>query len=155
MQRRVAVLVASQRVGTRLDAAGDVGGKRHAAEHPPVPVIAVGGFGQPPELVTGGRVGPEPQEFAYDLRVRVAPRVMERGGPGAVSRVEIHAEFDQRGDHRRVGCVQRGAVQRSRAEVVAGVRVGSRAKASGNLLGGGRLEEVPTAPIVAGLGGRG
>ena len=66
VQRRVAVLVASLRVGTRLDATIDVGDKGHTAEHPPVPVIAVGGVGAPAELVTGGRVGPEPQEFAYD-----------------------------------------------------------------------------------------
>ena len=152
VQRRAAVRVASERVGARLDAAHDIGGERHAAEHPPVPVIAVGGVSHPAVLVTGGRIGPEPKEFARDERVRVAPRAIERGGLVTVPRVEICAEFNQRAYHRQVRRIPRSTVQGSHAEVVAGVGVGPEAKAIHYLRGRGRSEETPTAPVIAGLG---
>ena len=157
VQRRAAVLVASQRVGTCLDAADDVGGERHAAEHPPVPVIAMGGVGHAAELVTRGRIGPEPQELARHERVRVAPRAMQRSGSVSVPCVEIGSGLGQRADHRRIRRVQRCAVQYGRAEVDAGVRVGPQPKAVRYPHDGGRLEELPAAPVVAALGdgGRG
>ena len=154
VQRRAAVPVTGQRVRTRRHAADDVGGERHTAEHPHVPVIAVGGVGHLAVLVTGGRIGPEPQEFASDKRVRIAPCAVQRRGLVAVPRVEIGAEFDEGGNHRRVCCVPRGTVQQRLPQVVRDAGIDPRAQAGRNLLGRGRSEEVPGAQVIAGLGNR-
>ena len=154
VQRCAAVLVAGQRVRTRFQAADDVGGERHAAEHPRVPVIAVGGVRHLAVFVTGGRIGPEPQEFARDKRVRIAPRAVQRCRVVAVPRVEIGAEFDQGGNHRCVRGVHRGKVQQRLPQVVRDVGIDSRAQTRRNLRCRGRSEEVPGAQVIAGLSSR-
>ena len=152
--RVVRVVVAGQHVRALLQAAGEVRSRGEVGEGARVPVLAVGGIGDPAAIVPREGVGAQPQQLAVRPRVRRSPLApghvqgrQPEGAPGAGVGARFHQDGD---DFRELAPVGR-QMQRRGPVRVPRVRIRAGVEALAHVVRGGRPEEGKGVPVVAGV----